>query len=201
MPQLRWTTQPHTLNLLDGRRPSRVRFMQEMKQQRSAGGVMEQINIQGYMEYTVDLWLMGASEYRKAVGFWSYARQGNSFSYITSTAKMTNVVIASSTAAVGSSSIKVSSSGDIAAGDILFLKAVDNDDEFELVKASSISSTTVTLTSKLLYNYSTGDIVRSQGYYPSVIMTDESFDPEPVHSTNMPSSGMWRLRLMFTESS
>ena len=172
------------------------RYMHDKNISRAGSGKYEAINLYGIGEVNFSAY-MSESEYKELVGWWSYARQGQTFSLAVTTADMTNVKLSAS-ATAGSTAITVSTSGNIAAGGVYKIKAIDADNEFEIVTVSSkISTTKYQLTNKLSLSYNTSDKVTQWRYFPSLICLNDAFNP--VKEAN--EANLYRFDFELAESS
>jgi hypothetical protein len=104
----------------------------------------------------------------------------------------------------GTTTLGVSSGGSWSTDDEVFVRAEDNDDEFEVVKVAAVSTSTgvkLSLTKKLIYSYTTGDTVRHKDYWPSCVCMDQTLTPDIIADKNLPSSALYRTTISFVETS
>ena len=150
---------------------------QERNQNDAASGKIETINLYGRWDYSFDAYFSRAVYY--TLWAWqSWARQGKEWSFALDSAKLGNTTL-DDTAASGQKVIPVAATTTFATGDVCLIKAVDNDDEFELIVIDSISAgVSVTAVSNLVYSYSSDDILRYKDYFPSVVATKKIWLPE-----------------------
>ena len=81
-------------------------------------------------------------------------------------------------AAAAQKVIPVGSTTGFSVGDECLIRAVDNDDEYELVLIASINAgVSVTALNNLYYSYTSSDIFRHKGYFPTVTTLDKEFNP------------------------
>jgi len=150
---------------------------QEGSQNDSSSGKIETINLYGRWEYSFDAYFSRAVYYT-LWAWWSWARQGKAWSFALDSAKLGSTTLDAS-AAAGQKVIPVAATTTFATNDVCLLKAMDNDDEFELIVIDSISAgVSVTAVSNLVYSYSSDDVLRYKDYFPSVISTNKSWLPE-----------------------
>ena len=182
MPKFVWgASSSHSMTLTQGRTGIKPDYTQSRNQLRAASGKVEQINIHGIQEVECDLYIT-QDQYRTAVAWWSWARQGKSFAFAYSGSNTGNTTLASSVAA-SATSVNVSGSGtSFVAGDTVLIRSASSDDTYELAKISAVSLSTVTLTAGTLYAYNSGGVFRHYDYYPDVITLDDSFNPRQLDS-------------------
>lgn len=170
----------HAISMPIGRTGLLTGYTQEYKQNKSGSGKIEQINLYGMLELSVDMYL-DADTYRKMVGWWSWARQGKTWALSLDNANICNTLLDDS-AAAGQNVIPLTSTSRLAAGDYCWIRAVDNDDEFELVKVAGVTDgVSIDAENDLVFSYSSGDIFRHRDYFPSCINLDNEFRPRPLY--------------------
>ena len=150
---------------------------QERFQNDASSGKIETINLFGRWEYSFDAYFSQAVYYT-LWAWWSWARQGKEWSFALDSAKLGNTTL-DAAAAAGQKVIPVTATTTFATGDVCLIKAVDNDDEFELITINTISAgVSVAAVSNLVYSYTSSDILRYKDYFPAVVISPKSFSPE-----------------------
>ena len=171
---------------------------QERNQNDSSSGKIETINLFGRWEYTFDAYFSRAVYY-SLWAWWSWARQGKEWSFAIDSAKLGNTTL-DAAAAAGQKVIPVTATTTFATGDVCLIKAVDNDDEFELITIDTISAgVSVTATTNLIYSYSSDDILRYKDYFPAVIATNKKWLPEYTGVSNV-TKKYYKYTFEFVES-
>jgi hypothetical protein len=157
----------------------RPNYFQSRNQNRSASGKTETINVYGIQEVSIDIF-MTEVQYRKMIGWWSHARQGQAFTLTLSTADLTNTKVRSQSTD-DAKVIYVTSSGNITANNKYLIRAIDNDDEYENVQVSAIASSSsywkLTMSTDISHWYNSSDIFRGWQYWPTLISLDDGFNP------------------------
>lgn len=170
--------------------------MQKRNQNRSASGETETISLYGIQEINIDAYLTEA-QYRQLVGWWSHARQGQSFTFTMTTNDVTNTKVRSQSTDQAHI-IYVTSSGNIVSGNKYLIRAVDNDDEYEIVKVSSIGSSSsylkVAMSTDIQHWYNSSDIFRAWQYWPNLISLNDNFNP-----IKTPGADLYRTSFNFAE--
>ena len=157
-----------------------VEYRQIRNVNMAGSGKTEIINLNGITEITAPSFF-DEDTYRDLVGWWSWARQGKSFSFAMSTADNTNTTVSTGSTA-GQTIVYLSSKGDISTGNSYLVRAEDNDDEFEVVTVSAMTTagTTgpvqVTADANLVFSYSSGDTFRFHRYWPSLVCLNDNFN-------------------------
>lgn len=182
----------HSLTLEVGRRGLQTTYRQERNMNTAASGKKETINLYGIQEMAIDLYIT-ADNYRPAVAWWAWARQGKTFAFANSASKEGSTTLASA-ASASASSISVASASSFSATDTVLIRSASSDDTFELAKISAISSSTVTLTTGTTYAYASGSIFRHSDYWGSCLVMDKTFAPRQN------DAGWYNHTIKFTEA-
>lgn len=165
------------IDLVMGRNGLRHIPKQQQYKNDSSSGKIETINLFGRWEYSFDCYF-SRSVYYTLWAWWSWARQGKTFAFALDSAKVGDTTL-DDAAASGQKVVPVAATTALTAGDVCLLKAIDADDEFELITIDTISAgVSVTATTNLIYSYAAADICRYKDYFPSVKMIGDSWFPE-----------------------
>jgi len=165
---------------------------------RSGSGAFERINEYGILNISFDAYFSQAT-YHDLIAFYSWARQGKSFSFAVDSADVANTTL-DGAAAAAQKVVPLTATTGIAVGDDLLLRA-DGDDEYEVIEVASISTgVSVTAVSNLKFTYASGDVCRHLDYYPSLISSRVDFDPKRTGVINPSSSFYYRDNFEFEES-
>jgi len=165
-----------TIDLVMGRNGLLHIPKQEQFRNESGSGKIETINLFGRWEYTFDCYFSRAVYYT-LWAWWSWARQGKEWSFTIDSAKVGSTTLDDS-AAAGQKVIPVTATTTFATGDVCLLRAIDSDDEFELITIDTISSgVSITATTNLIYSYTSADTLRYKDYFPSVKLLGNSWLP------------------------
>jgi len=165
---------------------------QERNQEYARAGLIEQINLYGIQEMSFDAYVSTAVYY-SLFAWWSWARQGKTWAFALDSTKIGNTTL-NGAAASGQKVIPLAATAAFSSGDICFIKALDADDEFEVVTIDTVQAgTSVTATSNLIYSYASADSFRHIEYWPSVKSLDEEFAPTKMNNT-------WSHTFKFTEA-
>jgi len=135
----------------------------------AGSGIIESINLYGIINITVDAFFSEAT-YRNLVAWFSWARQGKTFSFAYDSDKTASTTL-DAAAAAGQKNVPLTATTGISAGDFLFIKADDNDDEYEVFEVDSVDTgVKVVSTTNLIYTYASADICRHEKYWSSLIL-------------------------------
>lgn len=152
---------------------------QEKNQNISGSGIIETINQYGIHKIKIGTMFDG-DNYNELLEWWSWARQGKPFAFAMDTTRRT-VTALSIAAAAGQKTIVVDSGSELSAEDYCFLKAQDNDDEFEVIEIDSITGDSViTAVDNLMYSYSGNDLFKDLYYWPKLVSMDKTFNPTKI---------------------
>ena len=153
-----------------------INHIQKRNQNRSASGKIETINIYGIQEMSFAA-IFSEAVYQTLWGWWSWARQGKTWSFAFDTAAKANTTLDGG-AAAGQKNVPLTTTTGLTAADVCLIRAVDNDDEFEAVVIGSVDpGVKIVAVSNLIFTYAASDIFRHWDYWPSVISLDEEFKP------------------------
>ena len=108
---------------------------QEFKQNSSSSGKIQTVNIFGREELSFSSMLTEDAESR-LWAWWAWARQGKSWAFALSSDRMSATSVSAGVNS-GQKIISVNSASLISVDDRIFLKAVDHDNEFEMIKVAS----------------------------------------------------------------
>ena len=175
------------------------RHRHEKNENISGSGVIETINQYGVIEVYVDAFFSEAT-YRELMAWWAWARNGESFSFAYDRDLTANTTL-DGAAAAAQKTVPLKTTVGISADDWLFIKATDNDDEFEVFQVDSVSpGVSVTSKTNLIYSYTSGDICRHEKYFPALITKEDSFDPRVTNHARSTDSDHYRsYRFSFVE--
>jgi len=182
----------HSLTLEVGRRGLQTTYRQERNVNVAASGKRETINLYGAQEMAIDLYIT-EDNYRPAVAWWAWARQGKTFAFANSASNEGNTTLSSAISA-SASSFSIASASSFAASDTVLIRSASSDDTFELAKISSVSSATITLTAGTKYAYAAGSIFRHSDYWGSCLVMDKTFAPRQN------DAGWYNHSIKFTEA-
>jgi len=173
---IRITYNSVNIDLKVGPRGIEIDLVQVRNQDRSSTGKTQTINSYGIQEVALDTYFEDAVE-RTLWAWWSWARQGKPFSVAFDTGYLGNTTL-DDAAAAGQKVIPITDTTLFDANHICLLKAVDADDEFELVTIASVNvGVSVSSVDNLVYSYESGDVFRHKKYWPSVYSMDSRFKP------------------------
>jgi len=165
------------LDLKMGRTGLNQVMKQNYNMNESGSGKIEVINMYGRFDYKFNCYF-SQSVWYTLWAWWSWARQGKTFSFALDSDNVLNTTL-DSTAAASQKVVPVVSTTGAVAGDVFFLRAEDADDEFELIVVDSVDAgVSITSTTDLIYSYQTSDTCRHKDYFPSVVTLDKTFDPQ-----------------------
>jgi len=165
------------ITLKVGKEGLRLRHIQDRNVQFAGSGKNQVVNRFGIIEGVFDAKFQ-EDVFRQLWGWWSWARQGQEWSFAMDSSDVANTTL-DSAAAAAQAVVPLTATTNLAADDICLIRAEDEDNEFEAVKILSVSAgVSVTLTEDLAFSYSSGDTFRHFEYFPAVISMDSEFDPE-----------------------
>lgn len=173
---IRITFNSVNIDLKVGRGGIETNLRQFRRQDRSSTGKTQTINQYGIQEVSVET-CFEDPVYYSLWAWWAWARQGKPFAFAYDSDKIGNTTL-DDAAPSGQKVIPLNSTSDFSEDDIGFIKAVDVDDEFEIVEIDSIiAGVSVTAKSNLVYSYASIDVFRHKEYWPNVISLDDYFNP------------------------
>ena len=186
------------IDLVMGRNGLRHIPKQKQYKNDSSSGKIETINLFGRFEYSFDCYF-ARSVYYTLWAWWSWARQGKSFTFALDSARVGDTTL-DDTAAAGQKVIPVAATAAFTAGEVCLLKAIDSDDEFELITVDTISAgVSITSTTNLVYSYAAADVCRYKDYFPSVKLIRDSWLPEYTGVTDV-TKKYYRYTFNFVEA-
>ena len=166
-----------TINLLLGPDSLLTNYKQERKQARSGSGKIETISLHGIQEMSFEAHFTEAI-YRDLVAWWSWARQGKSWSFAKDSGNVGNTTL-DDTAAADQKNVPLTATTAFSANDICLIRAVDNDDEYEIVVIGSVDTgVKIVAVDDLKWSYTATDIFRHYDYWPDVVSLDTNFNPK-----------------------
>jgi hypothetical protein len=173
---IRITFNSVNIDLKVGQRGLEPTLRQFKRSDRSSTGKTQTINSYGIQEVEFQA-IFSESVYYSLWAWWSWVRQGKGWAFTFDSDKIGNTTL-DDAAPSGQKVIPLTATGAFSIDDICLSKAVDADDEFELVKiASIVSGVSITAVSNLVYSYNSGDVFRHKDYWPNVIYDGNAFNP------------------------
>jgi len=195
MPRITYDSKTIDINLANS--GLQLAFSQEKNINNSSSGKAETVNKFGIQEVSLEM-VFNNSDYDDFVAWWSWARQGLSWSFVMDASKMVSTTLTAS-AAAGATSLEISDKTGLADGDYCFLKSA-LDDKFEVIQLSStgvvywvdelgnymvdelgnyliFSDSNLELVSVTKFSYEVNDILRHWDYWPQVVCLNKAFNP------------------------
>lgn len=164
-----------TIDLNIGPNGLQKNFMHQRNMNFASSGKVETVNIFGIQELTFDARFQD-STYNSLVNWWSWARQGKSWSFAMDVGSTAYTTLTGGVTA-GQTEIYVSTvTGGLSAGDICIVEAA-SDDEYELITVDSTDTGKVVASANLIYAYSQNDYFKHFDYFPKVVSVDTEFNP------------------------
>lgn len=154
-------------------------FTQERSQNRAGSGKIETVNLHGIIEVSFAA-IMSATEYYNMVGFFSWARQGKTFSFTPYSSLVANATL---NGAATSDLIPITTNTGLSTGDYCLIRAAD-DDEFEIVRITGLTATSASVSSAMVFDYAVGDTLRHLYYIPSAILLNTDFNPMELQGSS-----------------
>jgi len=174
---IRITYDTKTIDLLLGPESLLINYTQDRHQARSGSGKIETINLHGIQEMAFEAHF-SETIYRDLVAWWSWARQGKSWAFAKDSDNVGNTTL-DGAAAAGQKNVPLTATTYLTSGDVCLLRAVDNDDEYELVVIDSVDSgVKIVAVDNLKFSYTANDIFRHKDYWPDVVSLDTEFNPK-----------------------
>jgi len=174
---IRITYDSNNIDLNIAEKSLQVEHVQKYTQNISGSGKTEQINQYGMYVISFDAYFQASVE-RQLQAWWSWARQGKSFSFAMDSGNTGNTSLDAS-AAAGQKNIPLTSTTGFSAGDECLIQAKDLDDEFEIIIIDSVDAgVKVVATDNLIYSYSSADTFRHREYWPTLKTLDKKFKPD-----------------------
>jgi hypothetical protein len=168
----------HSLTLEVGRQGLQTNYKRNRSYNKAASGKIETIHLDTPQEMAIDLYIT-EEKYRDAVAWWSWVSQGKTFGFANSASNTGSTTLASA-ASASSTSVSVASDAGFVASDVVLF--------------STTSSSTVTLTAGLKYDYVAGSVFRHSDYWGSCVILDTTFAPKQT------DAGFYNHNIKFTES-
>ncbi len=166
-----------TIDLLLGDGGLLTDYTQDRKQARSGSGKIETISLHGLQEMSFEAYFVEA-RYRDLIAWWSWARQGKAWAFAKDSGNVGNTTL-DGAAAVGQKNVPLTATGDFSATNTCLIRAVDNDDEYELVVIASVDAgVKIVADENLKFAYTASDIFRHWDYWPSVVSLATNFNPK-----------------------
>ena len=154
-----------------------VEHLQKYNQNMSGSGKIEQINQYGIYIITFDAYFQIAVE-RQLQAWWAWARQGKEFSFAMDSNNTGSTTLDAS-AAADQKNVPLLSTTGFSEGDECLLKAIDADDEFEIIIIDSVDTDVkIVAVDELIYSYDSSDIFRHREYWPTLKTLDKNFKPD-----------------------
>jgi hypothetical protein len=182
----------HSLTLEVGRQGLQTNYKRNRSYNKAASGKIETIHLDTPQEMAIDLYIT-EEKYRDAVAWWSWVSQGKTFGFANSASNTGSTTLASA-ASASSTSVSVASDAGFVASDVVLFRSASSIHTFELAKISTTSSSTVTLTAGLKYDYVAGSVFRHSDYWGSCVILDTTFAPKQT------DAGFYNHNIKFTES-
>lgn len=179
---IRITYDSKTVDLLVAEEGLQPNYKQQRNQNRSASGKIETINLYGIAEVRFDAYF-DVDTYHALLAWWSWARQGKSWSFALDSDAAADTDL-DAAAAAGQKNVPLTSTTGFSAGDICLIRAEDDDDEYEIVEISSVDAgVKIVAVENLKFSYASGDTFRHIDYWPDVVSLDEEFNPKKRGAT------------------
>lgn len=186
------------LDLIMGKNGLTQIHRQRRNQNESASGKIETINIFGRYDYEFDAYFTNAT-YLKLVAWWSWARQGKEWAFALDSDNVGSTTL-DAAAANGQKTIPLTATAAFTVGDNCLIRALDNDDEFEIIEIDSINAgVSVDAVDNLYWPYTSGDSFTHLDYFPTVVTTETEFRPT-LTGVKDKTSRYYKHVFKFTES-
>lgn len=164
----------------------------------SGSGKIETINQFGRFEYTFDGYFT-RQLYYDLWAWWSWARQGKTWSFALDSANVANTTL-DGAAAAAQKTVPLTATTSLTAGDFGLIRNIRSDDEFEVVEINTVSAgVSVAVVDNLKYTYAATDTFRHLDYFPSVISLDKDFNP-PVTGVKDVTAKYYHHTFKFVEA-
>lgn len=165
------------IDLVTGKTGLSIIPTQERMENNSASGKIETINLYGRFTYEFDSYF-ARSVYYDLWAWWSWARQGKTWSFALDSADVGSTTL-DGAAAAAQKTIPLTATAAFSVGDICLIRAADADDEFELIEIDTINAgVSVDAVENLNYTYASGDTFTHKDYFASVVTTERNFRPQ-----------------------
>ena len=166
----------NTVTLLVDKKGIIPRYKIDNKSNNTSSGKIETINI--YSRREVDFAaIFSESVYKQLVAWFSYASQGQAFSFAYDSDNVLDTTVSSSSVS-GQKSLNLTSITSATTGDYLFLRTQDRF-SYEVGTIASITSgVSVGLVDNLIYSYAADDECTHYLYFPNLLSLDKDFNPK-----------------------
>ncbi len=152
-------------------------YKHERHQRRSGSGKIQTFNVYGIQEMSFAAIFYEAT-YKDLIAWWSWARQGKVWAFGMDSSNTGNTTL-DGAAAAAQKNVPLTATTGFVANDVCLIRAVDNDDEFEIVDIASVDAgVKIVADANLVFSYAANDIFRHWDYWPSVKSLDKEFHPE-----------------------
>ncbi len=174
---IRITYDSKTIDLLIGSMGLETDYKQDRKENRSASGKIETLNFYGIQEMSFEAHFV-EQIYYDLLAWWSWARQGKPWAFAMNSGNIGDTTLDGS-APAAQKTIPLTATAAFTIGDFCLIRAVDADDEFEIVEIDTISvGVSVDVIDNLKFSYAADDIFRHIDYWPEVLSLEKNFNPK-----------------------
>jgi len=190
-----------TIDLIMAERALEPNYLHDYRRNMAGNGAAETINLHGFQEHTFQLYFT-ESTYEDLIAWWSWARQGNPWSFAFDSNKAVETTL-SMAASADEVLINLIQTAGFSSGDVCFIQSV-RDDKYEIVTIDTVgvgdvyivdadgtyivdadgtylvsreAGTGVSITTALKFSYDAGDYFRHWNYWPEVFSLDTDFKP------------------------
>jgi len=165
----------NTINILVDSKGIKPKYKIEKKTNNTSSGKIETINI--YARREVDFAaVFSESTYKDLLAWWSYASQGQEFSFAFDSNNTLDTTI-NTTSAAGQKDLNLTSITSATTGDFLFIRGQDRF-TYEVGEIEKITSgVSVGLTNDLINEYIDGDECTHYLYFSNLLTLDKDFNP------------------------
>lgn len=198
---IRITYDSNTIDLDIAERALEPNYLHKYNRNMAGNGAAETINLFGFQEHVFESYFT-ESTYEALIAWWSWAREGNLWSFAFDSDKAVDTTL-SMDAPAGGLSINLVQTAGLSSGDICFIQSA-RDDKYEVVTIDTVGDeevyivdadgtciidadgtylvsgetvTGISITTALKFSYEAGDYFRHWDYWPEVFSLDVDFKP------------------------
>ena len=187
-----------TISLKKSRAGMKTTYHQEQKQNTSASGIIETINVYDIVKFTFAS-TFSQARYYDLLAWWAWAKQGKAFAFAFDTDRTFSTTL-DDAAASGQKNAPLTATAGATAGEFLYLKK-DGGEEQEVIEIDSVDAgVKVVAVENLKYTYTSDDECRHIDYSPALKVDSKTFLPMiPNGSQSVTSDFYYSYTFKFIE--
>ena len=141
----------------------------------SIGGKVAAVVYDAFELYLVELRAVSrendSTVFAKLTSWWAHAGRGGEFAFAMDATKTYDTTL-SAAASQGDTSVSVTSTTGVSAGDWIVIEDADDPTKWERRKVSSVGTGSLTLTDAVTWSFANGSTIRHAEYFPKCVVLD-----------------------------